>query len=58
LPDANTELRDARRLLNMLVRTCRQTLTYFDGLSVMDKEKVKRTLRDAVRESERFLNAP
>ncbi|MCE9614402.1 MAG: hypothetical protein K8T26_09005 [Lentisphaerae bacterium] len=48
---------EARRLINLLVRACRQTQTYFDGISVMDKNRVQRLLRDAIRESEKFLSS-
>ncbi len=39
----------------MLIRVCRQTQTYFDGLSAMDQNRIKQVLRDAIRESEIFL---
>ncbi len=40
----------------MMVRVARQTQAYFEGISVMDKNRVQKALRDAVRESERYLN--
>ena len=51
----NDQMREARRVINALVRTCRQTQAYFEGISVMSEERIKRSLRDAIRESERFL---
>ena len=48
---------EARRVINMLNRACRQTQTFFDGVSAMDKTRVQRLLRDAVRQSEQFLGS-
>lgn len=55
MTDDRKELVEARRLIGMLIRVCRQTQTYFDGISAMDEGRVKRLIRDAVRESESFL---
>ncbi|MDA0576690.1 MAG: hypothetical protein O3B24_01165 [Verrucomicrobia bacterium] len=54
--DANRQLLEARRLVNMLLRVCRQTLVFFEGASAMDKNRIQRLLRDAIRESDQFLN--
>lgn len=53
--DDKTKLRDARRLITTLSLVCRQTAAYFDGISVLDQQKIKRNLKDAVRQSDRFL---
>jgi len=53
--NSQNQLVEARRIINLLVRTCRQVQTYFDGVSVMDKTKVLRVLQDAVNTGERFL---
>lgn len=54
--DSNKQLIEARRIINMLIRILRQTLTFFEGTSAMDKNRVQRLLRDAMRESDKFLN--
>jgi hypothetical protein len=51
------QLMEARRVIYMLVRACRQTQTFFEGVSVLDKMRVQRLLRDAVRQSDQFLGA-
>ena len=55
MTDERKQAIEARRLINVLVRVCRQTQAYFDGISVMDKNRVQRMLREAIQESERFL---
>jgi hypothetical protein len=54
--DARTQLRDARRLINDLMKASRQTLAYFEGISVLDDKKLQRIHRDALRQSDRFIN--
>jgi hypothetical protein len=54
--DDRKDLIEARRVISMMVRVARQTQAYFEGISVMDKNRVQKALRDAVRESERYLN--
>lgn len=56
--DERKDLIEARRLISMLIRVCRQTHTFFDGISAMDQNRVKRLLRDAIRESETYLSSP
>lgn len=51
------QLVEARRMITILVRVCRQTQTYFEGVSAMDKMRVQRLLREAVRQSDQFLGA-
>lgn len=50
-------LQESRRIINLLTRTCRQVNAFFDGISVLDQNRVKKMLREAIRESERFLNS-
>ncbi|MDA0991272.1 MAG: hypothetical protein O3A51_11045 [Verrucomicrobia bacterium] len=50
------DLREARRLINQPALVCRQTVAYFDGISIMDKRKVRSNLQEAVRNSDRFLS--
>jgi hypothetical protein len=52
---AQQELMEARRLLGKMSGVCRQTITYFGGISVLDEQKVRRRLQSVVREADRFL---
>ncbi len=52
--DIRKQLIEARRQINKLSLACRQTVAYLDGISAMDNRRLKRSLQDAIRESERF----
>jgi len=54
--DERTQLREARRLINDLMKASRQTLAYFEGISILDDKKLQRILRDSIRQSDRFIN--
>ena len=56
IADDRKTLIEARRTINRLALTCRQSLVYLEGQSAMDKRKVSGKLRDAAREAEAFLN--
>jgi hypothetical protein len=56
LEDARKQMAEARRHINELVRAARQTIAFFDGVSVLDEAKLRKSLREAVRTAERFLN--
>ena len=49
------QLREARRALSEMTRVCRQTAAFFEGISVLDKNRISKNLREAIRKSERFL---
>ena len=49
------QLIEARRTLSNMVRACRQAVAFLDGISAMDKVKMKRALQDAARRGEEFL---
>jgi len=57
LEEDRKQMREARRLINLLSRTCRQTLVYLDGVSCMDKTRMRNNLRNAVRASDKFINS-
>ncbi|MBT3294079.1 MAG: hypothetical protein HN919_17760 [Verrucomicrobia bacterium] len=48
-------LNEARQLINKLTLVCRQTVTFLDGKSAMDEQRIKRALQDAVNESNRKM---
>ncbi len=56
MAEQKKDLVEARRLIGKLSRTCRQTLVFMQGQSVMDKARMRRTLSDAVRDADRFLS--
>lgn len=51
------KLVEARQLINLLSRTCRQTLTYMNGISCLDQRRIKQILQDAVARSEKFIGS-
>lgn len=52
---ATKQLQEARKLINKLTRVCRQTITYMDGVSALDQQRLRRLIQEAVHESNRFL---
>ena len=48
---------EARRVINLLSRVCRQTVTFLDGKSCLDASRMKRVLRDAIAASDRFTGS-
>ncbi|NQT91385.1 MAG: hypothetical protein HQ559_01390 [Lentisphaerae bacterium] len=55
--DARKQLIEARRLINALSRSCRQTMVYLDGQSCLDKVRLKKTLQKAIHECDKFTNS-
>ena len=51
------KLREARRMINDITRILRQTNAYFEGISALDEAKLKRKLKEAIHNSDRFLAA-
>ena len=41
MDDNAKRLIEARRLITKLARSCRQTLTYLDGISALDEHRLK-----------------
>jgi hypothetical protein len=55
LENHSLTLNEARQLINKLTLVCRQTVTFLDGKSAMDEQRIKRALQDAVNESNRKM---
>ena len=47
---------EARQIMNRLTLICRQTVTFLNGHSTMDEQRVKRALQDAINQSNRVMN--
>ncbi len=47
---------EARQIMNRLTLICRQTVTFLNGHSAMDEQRVKRALQDAINQSNRVMN--
>lgn len=56
MDDAHKELIEARRLINVLSRSCRQAIVFLDGKSALDTTRLKRLLQKAVNDCEKFSN--
>jgi hypothetical protein len=55
MDESRQQLIDARQVITLLTRVCRQTRTFMDGVSVMDKNRVQLLLREAIQKGEKFL---
>jgi hypothetical protein len=53
--DPRRQLIEARRIINKLHQTCRQTTVFLDGSSALDKNRMRRSLQDAIQEADRFM---
>jgi len=54
--DTHKKLIEARRLINVLSRSCRQTIVFLDGKSALDKTRLKRLLQKAINDCDKFTN--
>ena len=55
--DSNRQMIEARRVIGAMIRALRQTNAYFDGISAMDQVRMKKMLRETIRQSEQFLGS-
>lgn len=53
--DPRRQLIEARRLINKLNLNCRQTITYLDGVSALDKTRLRRSIQDTLRDVDKFM---
>ncbi|MDA1044479.1 MAG: hypothetical protein O3C57_04565 [Verrucomicrobia bacterium] len=53
--DPRRQLIEARRLINKLLISCRQTVAYLDGVSALDDKRLRRGLQESIREVDRFM---
>lgn len=53
--DPSRQMSEARRVIGIMIRALRQTSAYFDGISAMDQVRMKKMLRETIRQSEQFL---
>jgi hypothetical protein len=55
--EAREQLIEAKRIISLLTRACRQTQVFLSGSSLLDKVKLQRVLQEAVQKGERFLES-
>ncbi len=53
--DPRRQLIEARRLINKLHLNCRQTITYLDGISALDKKRLRHSIQDTLKDVDRFM---
>ena len=56
MESSDKKLTEARQLINRLTLICRQTVTFLNGHSAMDERRIKRSLQDAINQSNSFMN--
>jgi hypothetical protein len=53
--DDRTKLREARRVISTMIRVCRQTVTFLDGVSCLDQMRLKKLLRDSLKDADEYM---